>query len=135
MKLFSGIIIFLVIASVFALLRHIYYIKKCTIKVSAVVEAIEASHAGYYKPPLFYPIYRYKVEHWWYTARSQVEIPFWYKKPKLKIGDTAYIWVCPSNHKVCIPEEYRNNKSGPNDLWFSIIGTSLCILAIVFKLY
>ena len=119
------------IASPLLFLRHIYYSKKCTFKVAATIESIEVSDIGKYKAPLIFPVYRYKVEHYWYSARSKVEYPFLGKRPDLKVGDKKMIWVCKSDHKFCIPAEYKNIKNGPFDLLFGIIGITLCLLLIV----
>ena len=50
------------------LARYLYLIKKCSIRVSAVIIDIEIHNDSRNKH--IYPTYRYKIEHWWYTAKS-----------------------------------------------------------------
>ncbi|MEE3497322.1 MAG: hypothetical protein VZR06_19395 [Butyrivibrio sp.] len=112
------------------LARYLYLIKKCSIRVSAVIIDIEIHNDSRNKH--IYPTYRYKIEHWWYTAKSQVDIPYYTKKPKYKIGDEMDILVCSSDHKFCIPAEYADLKKLAYDPGYGIMGIVAGILILIF---
>ena len=133
-NLLTALIIIVGIISPLMILRYIYHIRKCTIKVPAVVVSIEIRGSMQSRRHrLYYPTYRYKVGHWWYTAQSSVAFPYWYDKPKLKVGEKKDIWVCKSNHKFCIPDEYKHLKNGPADAMFGIFGAIICISILICK--
>ena len=110
--------------------RYLYLIKKCSIRVSAVIKDIEIHDD--LRNKYIYPTYRYKIEHWWYTAKPQVTISYYIKKPKYKTGDKMDILVCSSDHKFCIPAEYADLKKLTYDPGYGIIEIVAGILILIF---
>lgn len=127
MKVIFSIILILVGLAFLA--RYLYLIKKCSIRVSAVIIDVEIHNDSRNK--YIYPTYRYKIEHWWYTAKSQVDIPYYTKKPKYKIGDKMDILVCESDHEFCIPAEYADLKKLTYDPEYGIIEIVAGILILI----
>ena len=127
MKVIFSIILILV--GLAFLTRYLYLIKKCSIRVSAVIKDIEIHDD--FRNKYINPTYRYKIEHWWYTAKPQVTISYYTKKPKYKIGDKMDILVCRSDHEFCIPAEYVDLKKVPDDLGLGILGIVFGIIILI----
>ena len=122
--------IIMIVVGFILLLRYFLLIRKCNIRVSATITDIELE-IDYRKRVSYYPTYRYKIEHWWYTAKPQVTISYYTKKPKYKIGDKMDILVCRSDHEFCIPAEYVDLKKVPDDLGLGILGIVFGIIILI----
>ncbi len=101
-----------------------YLIRKCSIRVSAVIVDIVCDASQYanlrrYHPN--YPTYKYKIGHCWYTEKSQVELPRWGRFPKQKVGDKMDVLVSESDPKFCIPADYADFRKGPQDFMIGLL--------------
>ena len=122
--------IIMIVVGFILLLRYFLLIRKCNIRVSATITDIELE-IDYRKRVSYYPTYRYKIEHWWYTAKSHKEIPYWMDKPKYKVGDKMDILVFEYDRKFCITADYADFRKMHGEFFGGILAIGLGLLNLL----
>ena len=129
-----------------SLISFIYYDRKCNVEVDASLVDVRISLEGreYYDKlgnwvvdKAYYPSYRYKYGHQWYTGESKLQLGFWttHKPREYKIGEKKKIYISASDPTMCIHSRFRTSKKMIALGVGYFAGMCFCLLVFVFFLF